>query len=122
MPCSFLCIAPQTVVVQSARSVVAIVVVVVVLEEELLGDTVAGKGDGRNAEAGEGALEAVEAGEGPCVAPLLAARGEYVACVGAVVGGGGSGGQRNVLARPRVALCAVGRSGGELLGVEAGDV
>jgi hypothetical protein len=87
MPCSFLCIAPQTVVVQSARSVVAIVVVVVVLEEELLGDTVAGKGDGRNAEAGEGALEAVEAGEGSCVAPLLAAGGEYAACVGAVVGG-----------------------------------
>jgi hypothetical protein len=75
------------VVVQSARSVVAIVVVVVVLEEELLGDTVAGKGNGRNAEAGEGALEAVEAGEGPCVAPLLAAGCEYVACVGAVVGG-----------------------------------
>jgi hypothetical protein len=89
-------------------------VVVVVLEEELLGDAVAGKGDSGDAEAGEGALEAVETGEGPCVAPLLAAGGEYVGLwwwMG-----------EDVLARPRVALCAVGRSGGELLGVEAGDV
>ena len=60
--------------------------VVVVLEEELLGDAVAGKGDGGDAEAGEGALEAVEAREGPCVAPLLAAGGEYT--VGEVEGGG----------------------------------
>ena len=46
--------------------------VVLVLEKHLLSDEVSGEGDGCNAEAGEGALEAVEAGEGACVSPLLA--------------------------------------------------
>lgn len=48
-----------------------VVIVVVVLEEQLFGNAVSGECDGRYAEAGEGALEAVEAGEGPCVSPLL---------------------------------------------------
>lgn len=44
---------------------------VVVFEEHLLSDEVSGECDGGDAEAREGALEAVEAGEGPCVSPLL---------------------------------------------------
>jgi hypothetical protein len=44
-----------------------------ILEEQLLGNEVSGECDGRDAEAGEGALEAVEAGEGAGVSPLLTA-------------------------------------------------
>jgi hypothetical protein len=42
-----------------------------VLEEEFFGNQVAGKGDGGDAEAGEGALEAVETSEGACVPPMF---------------------------------------------------
>jgi hypothetical protein len=49
-----------------------IVMCVLVLPEELLGREVAGKCYSGYAEAREGALEAVEAGEGTCVPPLLA--------------------------------------------------
>lgn len=45
---------------------------VLLLEKELLSYQITGEGDCRNAEAGEGALEAVPPGEGTCVAPLLA--------------------------------------------------
>jgi hypothetical protein len=44
-----------------------IVVSTLILEKKLLGNEVSGECDGRDAEAGEGALEAVEAGEGACV-------------------------------------------------------
>jgi hypothetical protein len=50
-----------------------IMVSALILEEQLLGYKVAGECDGRDAEAGEGALEAVEACEGAGVSPLLAA-------------------------------------------------
>lgn len=73
-----------------------VIVMSLVLEEELLGNNISGKGNGRYAEAREGALETVEAGEGTGVSPLL-------------------------ISRPGVAFCAVGRGGGELLGIEAGD-
>jgi hypothetical protein len=49
-----------------------IVVSTLIFEEKLLGDKVSGERDGGDAEAREGALEAVEAGEGACVPPLLA--------------------------------------------------
>jgi hypothetical protein len=49
-----------------------IVMCVVVLPEELLGREVSRKCYSGYAEAREGALEAVEAGEGTCVPPLLA--------------------------------------------------
>lgn len=48
------------------------VVTVLLGEEDLLGDAVSGKRNSRNAEAREGALEAVGPGEGTCVSPLLA--------------------------------------------------
>ena len=48
------------------------VVTVLLGEEDLLGDAVSGKRNSRNAEAREGALEAVKPGEGTCVSPLLA--------------------------------------------------
>ena len=47
-------------------------VAVLLGEEELLRDAVSGKRNRRNAEAREGALEAVKPGEGTCVSPLLA--------------------------------------------------
>jgi hypothetical protein len=47
-------------------------VVVVVLQEKMLVQTVAGKGDGRDAEAREGVLEPVEAREAARVAPRFA--------------------------------------------------
>jgi hypothetical protein len=50
------------------------VVAVLLREEELLSDAVSGKRNCRNAEAREGALEAVKPGEGTCVSPLLAMR------------------------------------------------
>jgi hypothetical protein len=40
-------------------------------EAKLLSSEVGAKGDGGYSEAGEGALEALEAGEGACVPPLL---------------------------------------------------
>ena len=46
-------------------------VAVLLGEEELLSDAVSCKRNRRNAEAREGALEAVEAGEGSGVSPLL---------------------------------------------------
>lgn len=55
-----------------------LVVVVVVLEEEVLVAAVAGKGDGRDAQAGEGVLEAVPAREGAGVSPGLTAGGDCV--------------------------------------------
>jgi len=48
-----------------------IMVSTLVIEEELLGNEVSGECDGRYAEAGERALEAVEAGERTGVSPLL---------------------------------------------------
>jgi hypothetical protein len=42
-----------------------------VIEEELLGNKISGECDGGYSEAREGALEAVEAGEGTGVSPLL---------------------------------------------------
>jgi hypothetical protein len=48
-----------------------IVVSTLILEKKLLGNEVSGECDGRDAEAGERAFEAVEAGEGACVSPLL---------------------------------------------------
>lgn len=48
------------------------VVTVLLREEELLDDEVSGKCDCRDAEAREGALEAVKPGEWSCVSPLLA--------------------------------------------------
>lgn len=60
---------------QLPRSVVTLIVVrMVVLEKELLSNQVSGECDCRDAEAGEGALEAVPPGEGACVSPLLAAK------------------------------------------------
>lgn len=50
------------------------VVAVLLREEELLDNEVSGKGNCRNTESGEGALEAVEPREGTCVSPLLAAQ------------------------------------------------
>ncbi len=57
---------------QTVLLAAASVVVVVLLHEEVLVHAVAGKGDGRDAEAGEGVLEAVPPGEAACVAPRLA--------------------------------------------------
>jgi hypothetical protein len=51
---------------------VGAVVTVLLLEEKLLSNEVYGECTCRNAETGEGALEAVEPGEGTCVPPLLA--------------------------------------------------
>ena len=51
------------------------VVTVLLGEEKLLSDAVTGKRNRRNAEAREGALEAVKPGEGTCVSPLLAVEG-----------------------------------------------
>lgn len=53
---------------------VGAVVAVLLLEEELLSDEVHTECDCRDAEAGEGTLEAVPPGEGTCVSPLLAAQ------------------------------------------------
>jgi hypothetical protein len=50
------------------------VVSVLVIEEQLLGNNVSGECDGGYSEAREGALEAVEAGEGSGVSPLLTAK------------------------------------------------
>lgn len=50
---------------------VGVAVVVVVGQEEVLVGAVAGKGDGRDAEAGEGSLEPVESREGALVSPGL---------------------------------------------------
>ena len=47
---------------------------VLVIEEQLLGNNVSGECDGGYSEAREGALEAVEAGEGSGVSPLLTAK------------------------------------------------
>jgi hypothetical protein len=52
-----------------------LMVVSLVLEKQLLGNQVPGKCYSRDAETGEGALEAVEAGEGARVSPLLTALG-----------------------------------------------
>ena len=49
-------------------------VAVLLGEEELLSDAVSCKRNRRNAEAREGALEAVKPGEGTYVSPLLAVR------------------------------------------------
>lgn len=51
--------------------VVAITVVVVILQKEVLVRAVCSKGDSSDAEAGEQALEAVEAAEGTGIAPSL---------------------------------------------------
>ena len=61
-------------------AVLAAVVVVVVLHEEVLIQAVAGKGDGRDAEAGEGVLEAVPPGEAAGVAPRLAVHRAVRSC------------------------------------------
>lgn len=45
-----------------------------VLKVKLLGHEISREGDGRDAETGEGALEAVEACEGACVSPCFAVR------------------------------------------------
>lgn len=50
---------------------VSLLVVALILEEQLLGNEVSSECNGGYAEAGEGALEAVEAGEGSGVSPLL---------------------------------------------------
>lgn len=55
-----------------ARLVVLLPVVVLLLHEEVLVRAVARESDGRDAQAGERVLEAVEAGEAACVAPCLA--------------------------------------------------
>jgi hypothetical protein len=91
-----------------------IVVTALILEEQLLGNEVSGECDGRDAEAGEGALEAVEAGEGACVSPLLTASCKSIAP---------SHEFRSyvVLSCPWVALGTVCGGRGELLGVETGD-
>jgi hypothetical protein len=44
-------------------------------EPKLLSSEVGAESDGGYSEAGEGALEAVEAGEGACVPPLLTVNG-----------------------------------------------
>jgi hypothetical protein len=54
--------------------VTVVMVRVFVLEEELLSNQVSSKGNRRNAESREGALEAVPPGEGTCVSPLLAVK------------------------------------------------
>jgi hypothetical protein len=55
--------------------VVALAVVVVILDEEVLICAVSGEGNAGNTEAGEDALETVEAAEGAGVSPGLAADG-----------------------------------------------
>jgi hypothetical protein len=45
--------------------------VVLVFEKHLFGDNVASESDGRDTESGEGPSEALEAGEGTGVSPLL---------------------------------------------------
>ena len=50
---------------------VSLLVVALILEEHLLGTEVSSECNGGYTEAGEGALEAVEAGEGSGVSPLL---------------------------------------------------
>jgi len=52
-----------------------VIVMSLVLEEELLSNNISSKGNGRYAEAREGALETVEAGEGTGVSPLLTSWG-----------------------------------------------
>lgn len=54
-------------------------VTVLLGEEELLSDAVSGKRNCRNAEAREGALEAVKPGEGTRVSPLFAMDGKSAA-------------------------------------------
>jgi hypothetical protein len=44
-----------------------------IIEEQLLGNKISGERNGSYTQAGEGALKAVEAGEGPGVSPLLTA-------------------------------------------------
>jgi hypothetical protein len=56
-----------------------------IFEEQLLGNEVSGESNGRDAEAGEGALEAVEACEGAGVSPLLTITRKYVACNGSSI-------------------------------------
>lgn len=48
-----------------------LIMVSLIFPEKLLGSKVSGECDSGNAEAGEGALEAVEAGEGACVSPVF---------------------------------------------------
>jgi len=55
----------------SETTLVVAVTVVVVFQEEVLVCAVAGESDSRDTEAGEEALEAVEAAEGAIVAPGL---------------------------------------------------
>lgn len=57
-----------------------VIVMSLVLEEELLGNNISGKGNSRYAEAGEGALKTVEAGEGTGVSPLLTSWGMSIRC------------------------------------------
>lgn len=66
--------------IRSSRDLIA--VSTLVLEEELLSGEIASKCDRRNTEAGERAAQAVEAGEGAGVSPLLA-----VACQSRAVEG-----------------------------------
>ena len=51
---------------------ISAVVSVLFFEEKLLSDKVPSECDSRNAETGEGTLEAVPSREGTCVSPLLA--------------------------------------------------
>jgi hypothetical protein len=83
-------------------------------EAELLSSKICTESDGRDAEAGKRALEAVEAAEGACVSPLLTAWSEYTIYSTTMM-------RESVLSCPWIALGAVRGGCSELLGVKAGD-
>lgn len=81
-------------------------------EPKLLSSKVGAECDSRDAEAGEGASEALEPGEGTCVPPLLTVGRKYIVYTPRY---------SSVLSCPWVVLGAIRGGCGELLGVEAGD-
>ena len=88
-----------------------VVMAVLGFEEQLLGHQVDSKGDCRDAEPGEGALEAVPSCEGARVSPCLTVGALEPELVDPKE-------TRIILSCPWVSLCAPG-SCGSLLGVEA---
>ena len=81
-------------------------------ESELLSSKVGAECDSRDAEAGEGASEALKSGEGTCIPPLLTASRKYLM---------NASEHSSVLSCPWVVLGAIRGGCGELLRVEAGD-
>ncbi len=89
--------------------------VMIVFPQEVLSSKVASKGNSRDTEAGEGALESIESSKRPRVPPLLTGRGMRISEEHTQER------IKGVLSCPWIAFGAIGRGRGEFPGIEAGD-